>query len=90
MFFQQLHDCDVRPRRDARFASVNVQLEQSAHRIDFRSEHGAIQRRDVVVVDRVLIDAVQRTQQLARACAVACNCAMQRSQTIFFEQMFLS
>ena len=67
MFSQQLRDFDLRPRRDARHARVNVELEQSAHTIDSIITGRFVKRSLAVVVDRVLIDAVQRTQQLARA-----------------------
>ena len=67
MFIQQLHDFGFRRRSDARLACINVELEQSAHTIDSIITGRFVKRSLAVVVDRVLIDAVQRTQQLARA-----------------------
>ena len=88
MFFQQLHDFDFRSRRDARLARVNVELEQSAHTIDCIIADRYVKRSLAFVVDRVLIDAVQRTQQLARACVAAC--VMQRRQTFFVKEKKIS
>ena len=67
MFFQQLHNFDFRRRHDARLARVNVEIEQSAHTIDLWTIDGQVQRSLAIDVDRVLIDAVQRTKQLACA-----------------------
>ena len=83
MFSQQLRDFDLRPRRDARHARVNVELEQSAHTIDSNITGRFVKRSLAVVVDRVLIDAVQRTQQLARARVAIKRCEMQRRPTFF-------
>ena len=58
MFIKQLHDFDV---RDARLARVKVQLEQSAHTIDSIIADRYVKRSHACFVDRVLIDAVQRT-----------------------------
>ena len=86
MFFQQLHNFDFRVGRDARLARVNVELEKSAHTIDSIVANRYVKRSLAVVVDRVLINAVQRTQQLARACVAIMNCAMQRCQSIFVKE----
>ena len=67
MFIQQLHNFDSRPRLDARLARVNVELEQSTHTIDNIIDDRYVKHSLAVDVDRVLIDAIQRTQQLARA-----------------------
>ena len=83
MFIQQLHNFDFRPRSDARLARVNVELEQSAHTIDSIKEDRYVKRSPPVVVDRVLIDAIQRTQQVARARLAAIRCEMQRRGTFF-------
>ena len=80
MFIQQLRDFDNRVI-DARLARVNVELEQSAHTIDLRATDGKVQRSLAVVVDRVLIDTVQRTQQLTRANIAGKTCIMQRRPT---------
>ena len=85
MFFQQLRDCDFSSRRDARLARVNVELEQRAHRIDCIIADRFVQRSLAFVVDRVLIDAVQRTQQLAHAFFIVHTCVMQRRPTFFCE-----
>ena len=81
MFIQKLRDFDACARRDDRFARVNVELEQSAHTVDLWTTDGKVQRRLAVVVDRVLIDAVQRTHQKARACVSFFRRAMQRCST---------
>ena len=87
MFFQQLRDFDERLRRDARLARVNVELEQSAHTIDLWTTDGQVQRSLAVIVDRILIDAVQCTQQLTCACVVRkWWCEMQRRPTIFVKK----
>ena len=83
MFIQQLHEFNFRAGRYARLARVDVELEQSANTIDLWTIDGEVQRRDVVVVDRVLINAIQRTQQLARARLANKRCAMQRRPTVF-------
>ena len=74
MFFQQLHEFDWRIDVDARLARVNVQLEQSAHTIGIIIVDRYVKRSIAMVVDRVLIDAVKRTQQLARACVAIKSC----------------
>ena len=85
MFIQQLRDFNVPFRRDDRLARVNVELEQSAHIIDLRTTDGQVKRSVAVVVDRVLIDAVQRTKHLARACVTFNRRAMQcKSVQLFF------
>ena len=81
MFIQQLHNFDFRPRSDARLARVNVELEQSAHTIDLWTIDDQVQRSLAFVVDRVLINAIQRTQQLARARVAFRRCDMQRYPT---------
>ena len=90
MFFQQLHDFDFRPPRDARLARVNVELEQSAHTFDFWTIDGQVQRSHAIDVNRVLIDAVQRTHQLARARVAIITCPMQRRRTFFMKKRFWS
>ena len=86
MFIQQLHDFDVSVGRDARLARVNVELEQSAHSIDSIFADRFVKRSLAFVVDRVLIDAVQRTQHLARARAAINRCDMQRRPTFFVKK----
>ena len=86
MIFQQLHDFDVCPRRDARLARVNVELEQSAHTIDATEVDRFVKRRLAIDVDCVLIDAVQRTQHLTRARVAIKSCDMQRRRTVFCEE----
>ena len=86
MFIQQLHDFDWRIHVDARLACINVELEQSAHTIDSWTIDGLVQRSLAFVVDRVLIDAVQRTQQLARARAAIKTREMQRRPTLCCER----
>ena len=86
MFIQQLRELDFRVGRYARLARVNVELEQSAHTIDLWTIDGQIQRSLAIVGDRVLIDAVQRTQQLARARVVIQRCDMQWRPTFFCER----
>ena len=83
MFFQQLHDFDFRVGSDARLARVNVQVEQRAHKIDVTEVDRFVKRRLAFAVDRVLIDAVQCTQQRARACAAIKRCDMHRRPTFF-------
>ena len=91
MIIKQLRDFDVRPRRDARRARVNVELEQSAHGIDFWTIDGQVQRSLAIEVDRVLIDAVQRANHLARACAIQIWCFMQRRPAfVFFNKISVS
>ena len=90
MFFQQLHNFGFRVGRDARLAHVNVELEQSAHTIDGIFADCFVQRSLAVKVDRVLIDAVQRTQQLARARLVIQRCEMQRRPTFFVKEKKIS
>ena len=85
MIIKQLHDFDVRVGINDHIARVKVQLEQSTHQID-RTTYGKVQRSLAVVVDRALIDTVQRTQQLARVCAVICCCDVQRHPTFFCEK----
>ena len=80
MFIQQLHDFDVGVGRNARLACINVELEKSAKRIDLWTIDGQVQRSLAFAVNRVLIDAVQRTQQLARAYVAICE--MQRRPTL--------
>ena len=70
MFIQQLYDFDWRIDVDARLAHVDVELEQSTHTIDSIMANRSVKRSVAFVVDRVLIDAIQRTQQLARACVI--------------------
>ena len=67
MFFKQLYNFNVCVSFDRGLARVNVQLEQSAYTFNFRTLQSPVASSVAVVVDRVLIDAVQRTQQLARA-----------------------
>ena len=86
MFLKQLHDFDFRPHRDARLARVNVELEQRAHRIGNIIADRYVKRSPPVVVDRVLIDAIQRTQQMARARLAIKRCEMQRRPTFFCEK----
>ena len=86
MFIQQLHDVDACVRINARLARVNVELEQSAHSIDFWKTDGEVQRSLAFIVDRVLIDAVQRTQHLARTRAAIIKCEMLRRPTFFSEK----
>ena len=69
MIIKQLHDFLV-VGIDARIARVNVELEQNAHTISSIIMDRYVKRSLAVVVDRILIDAVQRTQQLARACVI--------------------
>ena len=83
MFFQQLHNFDWRIDVDARLARVNVQLEQSAHTIGSIIANRQVQRSLAVVVDLVLVDAVKRTQHLARARTAIKRCDMQRRPTFF-------
>ena len=83
MFVQQLHDFDFRVGHDARLARVNVQLEQSAHTFDSVIKDRSVKRSLAFDVDRVLIDAVQRTQQLTRAREAMKSCEMQRRPTLF-------
>ena len=90
MFFQQLHDFDFRIDIDARRARVNVQLEQSAHWIDLWLTDGQVQRSLAIVGDRVLIDAVHRKQQLARARVASIRCEMQRRRTFFVKKKKIS
>ena len=83
MFIQQLHDffavgIDI----DDHLARVNVQLEQRTHTIGNIFADRFVQRSLAVVVDRVLIDAVQRKQQLARTCVAVHTCQMQRRRTV--------
>ena len=82
MFFHQLRDFDVRRHRDARLARINGELEQRTHTIGSIFADRFVQRSLAVIVDRVLIDAVQRTQHLARACVTSIRCEMQWRQTI--------
>ena len=89
MFVQQLHDFDFRVGRNARLARVNVELEQNAHRIGIIITDRYIKRSLAFVVDRVLIDAVRRTQQLARARVTMKNCELQRRRTIFVKKKVL-
>ena len=86
MFIQQLHDFDFRVDRDARLASINVELEQRAHTIDSTIADRFVQRSLAIVVDRVLINAIRRTQQMARACVAIKRCDMQRRSTFFCEK----
>ena len=86
MFIKQLHDFDFRPRHDTRLARVNVELEQSARTIDVWKTDCKVHRSVAVVVDCVLIDAVQRTQQLARAFFAVYKCHMQRSPTFVLKK----
>ena len=86
MFVQQLHDFDVRRRRDARLARINGELEQRTHTIGIIFADRYIKRSLAFVVDRVLIDVIQRTQQLARAHMVNKTCEMQRRPTFFCEK----
>ena len=81
MFFKQLYNFNVCVSFDRGLARVNVQLEQSAYTFNFRTLQSPVASSLAVVVDRVLIDAVQRTQQLARARAVVKSCAVQRRPT---------
>ena len=81
MCSQQLYDFDFLVSRDARLARVKVELEQSAHTIDLWTIDGQVQRSLAIDVDRVLIDTVQRTQQLARAREAIKRCDMQRYPT---------
>ena len=68
MFVQHLHDVIICVVVNDHLARVNVELEQSAHRIDRIVADRYVKRSLASVVDRILIDADQRTQQLARAC----------------------
>ena len=86
MFIQQLHDFDVGVGRNARLARLNVELEQSAHRIDSWTTDGQVQRSLAIVVDRVVIDAIQGTQQLARAHVAVHTCEMQWRPTFFVKK----
>ena len=86
MFFQQLHNFDFRVGRDARLARVNVQLEQRTNSIYVVPANGDVQRSLASVVDRVLLDAVQRTQHLTRARVAIKSCDMQRRRTVFCEK----
>ena len=85
MFVKQLHDFDFRRHLNARLARVNVELEQNAHTIGSIIANRFVQRSLAFVVDRVLIDAVQRTQQLAHAYFAVHTCVMQRRPTFFCE-----
>ena len=86
MFLQQLRNFNFRPRHDVRLARVNVELEQSVHTIDSITADRYVQRSLATVGDRVLIDAVHRKQQLARASVVVHTCNMQRRRTFFCEK----
>ena len=83
MFVQELHDFDWRIDVNARLARVNVELEQNAHTIGSIFADCFVQRSLAFVVDRVLIDAIRRTQQLARARVAMKRCEMQRRPTFF-------
>ena len=61
MFIQQLQDFDVGVGFDVHLARVNVELEQSTHTIDSIIVDRSVQSSLAFVVERVLIDAVQRT-----------------------------
>ena len=80
MFIKQLRDFLV-VGINVSLARVNVELEQSAHTIGIIFEDRYVKRSHAIVVDRVLIDAVQRTEQLARARVAMKRCIMQRSPT---------
>ena len=87
MFIQQLHDVNLRVGFDVdRLASVNVELEQSAHTIDLMKADCYVKRSFAFVVDRILIDAVKSTQHQARARVASPRCDMQRRLTFFCEK----
>ena len=89
MFIKQLRDFLV-VGINVSLARVNVELEQSAHTIDSIKEDRYVKRSPPVVVDRVLIDAIQRTQHLARACVTFNRRVMQRRPTLFCEKNEIS
>ena len=82
MFVKQLHHFHFRVFIDDHLARVNVQLEQSAHTIGHIIADHYVQCSVAVVVDRVPVDAVQHTQQLARAYFAVGTCEMQRRPTV--------
>ena len=88
MFVQELHDFDFRVGHDARLARINVELEQSTHTIGSIFTDRYVKHSLAVVVDRVLIDAVQRTQQLARARVAMKRCEMQRRPTFVVKKKY--
>ena len=86
MFFQQLHDFDACARINARLARVNVEVEHSANTLDSPIANRYVKRSLAFVVDRVLIDAVHRTQHLACAYVAVHTCQMQKRRTFFVKK----
>ena len=86
MFVQQSHDFDSRVGINTCIARVNVELEQRTNIIDSWFADCCVDRSLAAVVDRVLVDAVERTHQLARVCTVRVWCEMQRCITIMAQK----
>ena len=89
MFIKQLLDFDWSFGFIVRLCRVNVELEKSTNRIVLRKKQGTNERSLAVVVDRIRVDVVQRTQQLAgvgvsiERSVVQWRPAMQKKKKIF-------